>query len=72
MASKAQLEANKRYNNKNTFIKTIRFNKVTESEIIDYINQSNEPFATLIKRLIREEIDIQEVKKCQMQKKFKL
>lgn len=72
MASKAQLEANKRYNNKNTFIKTIRFNKVTESEIIDYINQSNEPFATLVKRLIREEIDIQEGKKCQMQKKFKL
>lgn len=56
MASKAQLEANKRYNDKNTFIKTIRFNKVTESEIIDYINQSNEPFATLVKRLIQEEI----------------
>lgn len=56
MASKAQLEANKRYNDKNTFIKTIRFNKVTESEIIDYINQSDEPFATLVKRLIQEEI----------------
>ena len=56
MASKAQLEANKRYNDKNTFIKTIRFNKVTESEIIEFINQSDEPFATLVKRLIQEEI----------------
>lgn len=56
MASKAQLEANKRYNERNTFVKTIRFNNATESEIINYINQSKEPFATLVKRLIQEEI----------------
>lgn len=56
MASKAQLKANKRYNDRNTFVKTIRFNNVTESEIINYINKSKEPFATLVKRLIREEI----------------
>ena len=56
MASKAQLKASKKYCDNNTFVKTIRFNNVTESEIINYINQSKEPFATLVKRLIREEI----------------
>lgn len=56
MASKAQLKASKKYCDNNTFVKTIRFNNVTESEIINYINQSKEPFATLVKRLIKEEI----------------
>ena len=56
MTSKAQLKASKKYCDNNTFVKTIRFNNVTESEIINYINKSKEPFATLVKRLIREEI----------------
>ncbi len=56
MASKAQLKASKKYCDKNTFIKSVRFNHITESDLIEYIENSHEPFATLVKRLIREEI----------------
>lgn len=56
MASKAQLKASKKYCDKNTFIKSVRFNHITESYLIEYIDNSKEPFATLVKRLIREEL----------------
>ena len=56
MASKAQLKAIKKYCDKNTFVKSVRFNHITESDLIEYIEKSKEPFATLVKRLIREEI----------------
>lgn len=56
MASKAQLKAIKKYCDKNTFVKSVRFNHITESDIIEFIKKSHEPFATLVKRLIREEI----------------
>ena len=56
MVSKEQIKEIKKYCDKNTFVKSVRFNHITESDLIEYIEKSKEPFATLVKRLIREEI----------------
>ena len=55
MASKAQINASKRYDAKNTIMKSIKFNLHNDDDIIERI-QKVEHFQTYIKELIRKDI----------------
>lgn len=55
MASKAQINASKRYDEKNTIMKSIKFNLHNDADILERI-QKVEHFQTYIKELIRKDI----------------
>lgn len=55
MATEAQKKARKKYNDKNQLNKTVTLNRVTDQDIIAYIENKN--FTGLVKYLIRKEID---------------
>lgn len=54
MATEAQKKARNKYNRANTINKTVTLNKVTDADILAYIEGVN--FTGLIKELIRKEI----------------
>ena len=54
MATEAQKKARNKYNRANTINKTVTLNKVTDADILAYIDGVN--FTGLIKELIRKEI----------------
>ena len=54
MATEAQKKARNKYNRANTINKTVTLNKVTDADILAYIEGVN--FTGLIKKLIRKEI----------------
>lgn len=54
MATEAQKKARNKYNRTNTINKTVTLNKVTDADILAYIEGVN--FTGLIKELIRKEM----------------
>ena len=54
MATEAQKKARNKYNRANTVNKTVTLNKVTDADILAYIEDVN--FTGLVKELIRKEI----------------
>lgn len=54
MASKAQINASKRYDEKNTIMKSIKFNIHNDADILERIEQV--AFQTYVKELIRKDI----------------
>lgn len=54
MASKAQINASKRYDEKNTITKSIKFNIHNDADILERIEQV--AFQTYVKELIRKDI----------------
>lgn len=54
MATEAQKKARNKYNRANTINKTVTLNKVTDADILAYIENAN--FTGLVKELIRKEI----------------
>lgn len=54
MATEAQKKARNKYNRANTINKTVTLNKVTDADILAYIEDVN--FTGLVKGLIRKEI----------------
>lgn len=56
MVSEANKRATLKYRKKVMVRKTIEFNRRTEIDIIEYLENDAEPFATKCKRLIREEM----------------
>lgn len=54
MATEAQKKARNKYNRANTINKTVTLNKVTDADILAYIENVN--FTGLVKELIRKEI----------------
>lgn len=54
MATEAQKKARNKYNRANTINKTVTLNKVTDADILAYIEDVN--FTGLVKELIRKEI----------------
>lgn len=55
MTSSAQIKANNKYNKEKTILKSIRFTKETESDLLEWLE--DKPFSTYVKRLIREDIE---------------
>lgn len=55
MASKAQINASKRYDEKNTIMKSIKFNLHNDDDIIERI-QKVDNFQKYVKELIRKDI----------------
>lgn len=56
MATEAQRRARNRNNAKNQITKTVAFYKSTENDLIDYLENLDIPFATYVKKLIKEDI----------------
>ena len=54
MATEAQKKARNKYNRANTINKTVTLNRVTDADILAYIEDAN--FTGLVKELIRKEI----------------
>ena len=54
--SDSQIKAIAKYNKRNTVTYTIRLNKHTDTDMIDYINSLENKTGT-IKKLLREEMD---------------
>lgn len=54
MATDAQKKARNAYQKKNTINKTVTLNKVTDADILEFIE--SKAFNTLVKELIRKEI----------------
>ena len=55
--SEAQKKADKKYQKKANVIKTIKLTKGIDDDIINYIDEIDQPFNSLIKELIRERIE---------------
>lgn len=56
MSTEAQRKAQRKYSEKNTVNKGVQFNRNTDADILAFLEQTNESFQALIKRLIRKEI----------------
>ncbi len=56
MVSEAQKKASIKYKAKMIIRLAFDLNTKTDADILEFLNQSDEPSATLIKRLIRDEI----------------
>ena len=54
---KHKKKAQKKYSQSNTVQKGVQLNKVTDKDIIEYLDQVGIPFQTLVKQLIREAIN---------------
>lgn len=55
--SEAQKKADKKYQKKSNVIKTIKLTKGIDDDIINYIDEIDQSFNSLIKELIREKIE---------------
>lgn len=55
--SEAQKRADKKYQKKANVIKTIKLTKGIDDDIINYIDEIDQSFNSLIKELIRERIE---------------
>lgn len=51
------MDYNNSYNKKNTIIKPIRFNFLTEKDMLTYIENKDEKFSSYVKRLIKEDME---------------
>lgn len=56
-SSKAKIEAQGRYQKKSCINKTIQFNLNTEADLIEYLSNLDVPFGTLVKDLLRKEMN---------------
>lgn len=57
VASKKKIAYDIGYQKENTITKTVRFGKNTEKELCEYIANLSEPFASYVKRLIKEDMN---------------
>lgn len=55
--SEAQKKADKKYQKKSNVIKTIKLTKGIDDDIINYIDEIDQSFNSLIKELMRERIE---------------
>jgi hypothetical protein len=59
VTSKAQKEASARYQRSGTMVKSIKFIKNTDKDIIDYLEGLQKPFGNYVKNLIRTDMEAQ-------------
>lgn len=57
MVSEAQRRATDRYLKAHTVQKCMRINRETEKGLLAWVESRDEPFATYVKRLIREDME---------------
>lgn len=55
MSTEAQKKASKKYDKENSVVKTVKFNKKTDKDILDHIEDKK--FVTYVKELIRKDIN---------------
>ena len=56
-AKQRKLEKEAEYANKNLIQKPLKFNRKTESDLIEWVESLKTPYQTYVKRLIRDEMN---------------